>query len=358
MIKRKLLILILFLLGASPLSGATWTHVNGTSNANYTPSASYTFTLGWTPSAGDLLLVACGVKLPGITISVTDNASGPADSYTAVSSAEPYFNGQNTAQLFATNVTAGTAPTSVTCHASSGSNYWQVVADEYSGAANPFVQDGSAAYYYGNSSNPSTSLTTGSTAGDLLWSTMFTDVTLTSLTVASPFSIRQNTLWTNYSQSSADDGVPSGVAASTQQTASWTANTAAWAIVFIVAIKAATAAPAVLLPASLSFGNMTVGFTSTALTATLTNTGGGNVTVSSVAISGTNSSDFTKTADTCNGQTVTPTNSCTVSVKFSPSAAGTRSASLVFTDNASNSPQSVNLSGTGIAGSHTYTSIL
>jgi hypothetical protein len=40
---------------------------------------------------------------------------------------------------------------------------------------------------------------------------------------------------------------------------------------------------------------------------------------------------------------------CTVSVTFTPSATGARSAALTFTDNAGGSPQSVSLSGTGAA---------
>jgi hypothetical protein len=40
---------------------------------------------------------------------------------------------------------------------------------------------------------------------------------------------------------------------------------------------------------------------------------------------------------------------CTISVKFTPSAAGSRSADLAITDNATGSPQSVSLSGTGIS---------
>ena len=40
--------------------------------------------------------------------------------------------------------------------------------------------------------------------------------------------------------------------------------------------------------------------------------------------------------------------SCTISVTFSPIDAGSRSGTLTLTDNASNSPQMVSLSGTGM----------
>lgn len=86
----------------------------------------------------------------------------------------------------------------------------------------------------------------------------------------------------------------------------------------------------------------------TGTTLTITNNGNGtNLTVSSVAISGTNKSDFTET----NNCTTVPPNggTCTVTVSFTPAAAGTRTATLTITDNASNSPQAVTLSGTGVA---------
>ena len=265
--------------------------------------------------------------------------------------------------ILGTNITTGTAPTSVTCAATGLANgtIVQIAVDEYAGAGNPFVQDGSAAAGTNATGNSySVSFTTGSTAGDLIWGVTFTGTSLTSYSVASPFNLEES-LPTSYPGATADDGLSSGVAASTQQTASWTLNggSGPWHIALLVGIEPAPAVPAVTLsPSSLSFGNMSLGFTSAALTETLTNTGNANLTISSVAISGTNSGDFTKTADTCSSQTVTPTNTCTVSVTFSPSATGSRSASLVFTDNASNSPQSVSLSGTGIAGAYSFSSIL
>jgi len=86
---------------------------------------------------------------------------------------------------------------------------------------------------------------------------------------------------------------------------------------------------------------------SAAQTETITNTGNGNLIVSTVTVVGTNAGDFAVSADTCTGSTVPPNSACTVSVTFTPSATGSRSATLNFTDNASDSPQTVTLSGTG-----------
>ncbi|MGB7592709.1 MAG: choice-of-anchor D domain-containing protein, partial [Terriglobia bacterium] len=117
-----------------------------------------------------------------------------------------------------------------------------------------------------------------------------------------------------------------------------------------VSLSGTGTAPLVSFSASsLSFGNQPTSTTSPAQVETVTNTGTGNLTISTVTISGTNASDFAKSADTCTGATVTPNSTCAVSVTFTPSAMGSLSASLNFTDNASGSPQTVNLTGTGVA---------
>ncbi len=117
-----------------------------------------------------------------------------------------------------------------------------------------------------------------------------------------------------------------------------------------VSLSGIGTAPLVSLSAlGLSFASQPMSTTSPAQAETVTNTGTGNLTISTVTISGTNAGDFAKGADTCTGATVTPNSACAVSVTFAPSATGSRSASLNFTDNASGSPQTVNLTGTGLA---------
>ncbi|MGD0696242.1 MAG: FG-GAP-like repeat-containing protein [Terriglobia bacterium] len=101
--------------------------------------------------------------------------------------------------------------------------------------------------------------------------------------------------------------------------------------------------------ASLSFGNQFVGTTSTSQTVTVTNTGTAMLVIGSVAIGGANASEFSLATNSCSGASIAPAATCAVSVTFTPSAAAPASASLVFTDNADGSPQSVALSGAGIA---------
>jgi hypothetical protein len=111
-----------------------------------------------------------------------------------------------------------------------------------------------------------------------------------------------------------------------------------------------TAAPAVSFnPTSLSYGNQNTGTTSAAKSVTVTNTGAAALHISAVALTGANASDFTITADTCSGATVAVNATCGVSVTFTPSATGARSATLALTDDAGGSPQMVALSGTGAA---------
>jgi Beta-propeller repeat/Abnormal spindle-like microcephaly-assoc'd, ASPM-SPD-2-Hydin len=117
---------------------------------------------------------------------------------------------------------------------------------------------------------------------------------------------------------------------------------------FVAKIALASPAPsASLSAASLTFSAQNVGTTSASQTETVTNTGSANLILSTATLAGTNAGDFAKSADTCTGATVTPNSTCSVSVTFKPSAAGTRSASLSFADNATDSPQVVTLSGTG-----------
>jgi hypothetical protein len=102
------------------------------------------------------------------------------------------------------------------------------------------------------------------------------------------------------------------------------------------------AAPAVSLSTtSLSFGNQQINTTSAAQTITLTNTGNGALSITSIVSSG----DYAQT-NTC-GNSVAAAGSCTISVTFTPTATGTRTGAITITDNAAGSPHIVSLTGTG-----------
>ena len=103
-------------------------------------------------------------------------------------------------------------------------------------------------------------------------------------------------------------------------------------------------APVVSLsPASLTFPAQQVGTSSKAQLVTLKNTGSATLRITRITVSG----DFSQT-NPC-GSSVAVGASCTLSVTFKPTAAGTRTGAVTITDNATPSTQTISLTGTGTA---------
>jgi hypothetical protein len=100
-----------------------------------------------------------------------------------------------------------------------------------------------------------------------------------------------------------------------------------------------------LVPGSLHFGNQVWEASSAAQTVTLTNVGTATLNITSIAVTGTSPGDFAE-SNNC-GNSLAIDASCSINVTFTPTALGTRSASITLTDDAPNSPQTVNLNGTG-----------
>jgi hypothetical protein len=98
-------------------------------------------------------------------------------------------------------------------------------------------------------------------------------------------------------------------------------------------------------PTSLSFGSITTGTSSAPQTVTITNIGNSNVTISQISVTGAGYSITGGGAPV----TLSPSQTVTLNVLFSPTVAGSVSGSISITSNASGSPASVSLSGTGIA---------
>jgi hypothetical protein len=95
----------------------------------------------------------------------------------------------------------------------------------------------------------------------------------------------------------------------------------------------------------LSFPDEGIGGTTAAQQITLANTGSMALTIASIVFSG---GDFAET-NTC-GTSVAGGASCTISVTFTPTAAGVRTGTTTITDGAASSPQKIILTGNGIAG--------
>jgi sugar lactone lactonase YvrE len=98
---------------------------------------------------------------------------------------------------------------------------------------------------------------------------------------------------------------------------------------------------------TISFGNQQETVKSLAMGVMVTNNGNSGLTISAIAVSGANASDFAISGESCSGASVAVNATCSVNVTFTPSTTGGEVASLKFTDNAPGSPQSVGLTGTG-----------
>jgi hypothetical protein len=110
----------------------------------------------------------------------------------------------------------------------------------------------------------------------------------------------------------------------------------------IVNLSGTGIAPAVSLSASvLNFGNQQVGTTSIAQTVTVTNTGNASLTLNSISASG----GFAQT-NNC-GASLAASSACAINVTFTPSTAGAWLGTLSISDNASGSPHTITLAGTG-----------
>jgi hypothetical protein len=105
---------------------------------------------------------------------------------------------------------------------------------------------------------------------------------------------------------------------------------------------------------SISFGNVYISQSATQnITFTNTSTFPSTVTVSGITITGTNPGDFSQTS-TCTA--LTQGQSCTITVKFAPTAAGVRDATLTINSDSGKEPTiTTSLSGTGVNTTATLT---
>jgi hypothetical protein len=78
---------------------------------------------------------------------------------------------------------------------------------------------------------------------------------------------------------------------------------------------------------------------------TLTSTGSTTLFISSIRITGTNAADFAQ-VNNC-GSSLPPGARCSISIAYNASIGGNENATLVISDNAPDSPQTVPLTGTG-----------
>jgi hypothetical protein len=97
-------------------------------------------------------------------------------------------------------------------------------------------------------------------------------------------------------------------------------------------------------PASLSFGNVTTGTSSASQNVTITDTGNANVTISQITLNG---SAYSMTGGSA-PVTLTPSQNLILASQFDPTVTGSVSGSISMVSNATGSPATVSLSGTGV----------
>jgi hypothetical protein len=99
-----------------------------------------------------------------------------------------------------------------------------------------------------------------------------------------------------------------------------------------------------LSPTSLGFGNQPLGTTSAQKTATITNTGGTTLTITSLAASGA-AADYSQSGTCAVGTGLTSGQSCTLTYTFTPTAMGSRTSTLTVGTSANT--VTLSLSGSG-----------
>jgi Pro-kumamolisin, activation domain/Abnormal spindle-like microcephaly-assoc'd, ASPM-SPD-2-Hydin len=112
-----------------------------------------------------------------------------------------------------------------------------------------------------------------------------------------------------------------------------------------VSITGTGVAPVVSLSAtSVAFGNQAAGTSSGLQTVTVTNSGNSTLSFTSIVLGGTNANQFS-TSNNCGN--LAGGTACTIRLRFNPTVKQSDTATLTITDNASGSPQTVSITGTG-----------
>src|SRR5712692_11166785 len=198
---------------------------------------------------------------------------------------------------------------------------------EFFGSSTPAVQVAIAptsATVASGGTQPFTATVTGSTSTSVTWSATAGSISSSGLFTAP--TVSANTTVTVKATSVAD---PTKYGTAT-----------------VTVTPNSTVTPVVSLsPTSLTFPNQLVGTTSAVQFVTLANTGNATLNFSS---NFTVSGDFSFAGlGTC-GPPVAAGASCTISVKFTPTAVGPRTGTVTISDNAAGSPQRISLSGIGL----------
>lgn len=114
----------------------------------------------------------------------------------------------------------------------------------------------------------------------------------------------------------------------------------------VVPITVTGTAPAASITSALNFGSVTTSTTSPSQPITFTNIGDAVMVISGISITGTDSAMYHQTND-CPG-TLNAGSFCTITTTFGPTSTGAKTAFVSVADDASGSPHTSSLTGTGI----------
>ena len=106
---------------------------------------------------------------------------------------------------------------------------------------------------------------------------------------------------------------------------------------------------------SVSFPNTAMGVTSPAQDVTVMNLGNAPLSIASISATGNYSLGGSDTSCNSTSETLNPATSCVLGIEFTPTTGGTVSGSVVLTDNANPTSQTIALSGTATVPTEAYT---
>ena len=308
--------------GITPAASVTPTSLSFSSQVIGTTSSARSITVQST-GTGSLQVSQIAVTAP---FSETDNCTGA-----------PIASGSScTISVTFSPIVTGSASGSVTITDNAGT---QTVSLSGSGVAP--VTFSPTSLSFGNLAAGSTSAARSVTVSNRL----STALSISSIIATGPFAIATNTC----GASIAANGncavevtfTPAGLGAAT---GALTFTDGAITSPQTVSLSGTGTAPVTLSTNSISFNNTVVGQTSSSRSVTLTNDQTSPLSFTSIVAS----TGFSIASNTC-GASIASGKNCSVGVTFSPATVGSATGTLTFTDSAGNSPQVVNLSGTGSA---------
>jgi hypothetical protein len=122
---------------------------------------------------------------------------------------------------------------------------------------------------------------------------------------------------------------------------------------FVAKLSPAAATGVILSPSVANFGKQPVSVASQPLIVTLANLTGTSITITKFSIDGTNAADFAIANSSCTGA-IAAGATCAIPITFTPSLTTPETATLTVADSDPSSPQTIALTGTGVAASPVF----